>query len=104
VHTNAHNSLCELLPKKNFPNSSGPPQKLPQVEGHIQEWIQGCKGGTLPLSNFDHSGPVVELLLLGNVATLVGKRLEFDPIAMKVINNAEADALLRPESRQGWSL
>jgi hypothetical protein len=104
VHTNAHNSLCELLPKGDFPNSSVPPQKLPHVEGHIQEWIQGCKGGTLPLSNFDHSGPVVELLLLGNVATLVGKRLEFDPISMKVINNAEADALLRPESRQGWSL
>ncbi|MHC4494558.1 MAG: hypothetical protein ACYSYM_01910, partial [Planctomycetota bacterium] len=36
--------------------------------------------------------------------TLVSQRLEFDPVAMKVINNAEADALLRPEHRQGWSL
>lgn len=89
---------------RDFPNSSGPPQKLPHVEGHLQEWIQGCKGGTVPLSNFDHAGPVVELLLLGNVATLVGQRLEFDPVAMKVVNNAEADALLRPEYRQGWSL
>jgi hypothetical protein len=46
----------------------------------------------------------VELLLLGNVATLVGEKLEFDPVAMKVVNNAEADALLRPKHRQGWSL
>jgi len=104
VHTNAHNSLCALLPMRDFPNSSGPPQKLPHVEGHLQEWIQGCKGGPVPLSNFDHAGPVVELLLLGNVATLVGQRLEFDPVAMKVVNNAEANALLRPEYRQGWSL
>jgi hypothetical protein len=104
VHTNAHNSLCALLPLRGFPNSGGPPQKLPHVEGHLQEWIQGCKSGPLPLSNFDHAGPVVELLLLGNVATLVGQRLEFDPVAMKVANNVEADALLRPEYRQGWSL
>ena len=104
VHTNAHNSLCALLPVRDFPNSGGPPQKLPHVQGHLQEWIRGCKGGTLPLSNFDHAGPVVELLLLGNVATLVGQRLEFDPVAMKVVNNSQADALLRTEYRQGWSL
>ena len=104
VHTNAHNSLCALLPAGDFANSEGPPQKLPRVKSHQHEWIQGCKGGPLPLSNFDHSGPAMELLLLGNVATLVGQTLEFDPVAMRVVNNAEADALLRPEHRQGWSL
>ena len=104
VHTNAHNSLCSLLPMRDFPNSGGPPQKLPHVESHLQEWIKGCKGGPVHLSNFDHAGPVVELLLLGNVSTLVGQMLEFDPIAMKVVNNTEADALLSPEHRQGWSL
>jgi hypothetical protein len=30
--------------------------------------------------------------------------LEFEPVAMKVRNNAEADSLLRCEYRQGWSL
>jgi hypothetical protein len=104
VHTNAHNSLCALLPAEDFPNTGGPPQKLPHVQGHLQEWIQGCKDKAVPCSNFDHAGPVIELLLLGNVATLVGQKLEFDPVAMKVVNNAEADALLRPEHRQGWSL
>ncbi len=104
VHTNAHNSLCALLPVGDFLNSGGPPQKLPHVRGHLHEWIQSCKGGPLPLSNFDHAGPVVELLLLGNVATFVGQSLEFDPVAMKVVNNPEADTLLSPEHRQGWSL
>jgi hypothetical protein len=112
VHTNAHNSVCALLPAKDFPNSGGPPRKLPRapahgehgVPGHEREWIQACKGGPTPFSCFDHSGPAIELLLLGNVASLVRQPLEFDPVAMKITNSAEADKLLRPEHRKGWSL
>jgi hypothetical protein len=104
VHTNAHNSLCALLPERDFSNSGGPPRKLPHVESHEQEWLEACKGGPLPLSNFDHAGPVMELLLLGNVATLVGQSLEFDPVAMKIVNNQDADTLLRRAYREGWSL
>jgi hypothetical protein len=42
--------------------------------------------------------------MLGNVATQVEDKLEFDPIATKIVNNAQADALLRSEYRQDWSL
>lgn len=104
VHTNAHNSSCELLPESDFPKSGGPPRKLPRVRSHQDEWFQACKGRGSTLSNFDHSGPAIELLLLGNVATLVGKPLEFDPVSCKIVNNSEADALLRPKYREGWSL
>jgi hypothetical protein len=104
IHTNAHNSSCVLLPESDFPKSGGPPQKLPSVAGHQQEWFQACKSGSAPLSNFDHSGPAIELLLVGNVATMVGQPLEFDPVAMKIADNAEADALLRPEHRPGWAV
>jgi len=104
VHTNAHNSSCALLPEGDFPDSGGPPRKLPHVEGHQEEWFQACKGGGGTLSNFDHAGPAIELLLVGNVATLTGQTLEFDPVACKIVNNAEADALLRPKYREGWSL
>jgi hypothetical protein len=104
VHTNAHNSSCALLPESDFPDSGGPPRKLPHVESHQQEWFRACKGQGGTLSNFDHAGPAIELLLLGNVATLVGQALEFDPVACKIVNNAEADALLRPKYREGWSL
>ena len=56
------------------------------------------------MSNFDHAGPAMELLLFGNVATLVGRTLEFDPVACKIVNNAKADALLRPKHRDGYSV
>jgi predicted dehydrogenase len=29
---------------------------------------------------------------------------EFDPVAMKIVNDTKADGLLRPQYRQGWSL
>ncbi len=104
VHTNAHNSICALLPERDFPHAGGPPQSLPRSGSHEREWLGACKGGPAAFSNFDHSGPAVELLLLGNVATLVGKPLKFDPAAGKIADNEEADRALRPARREGWAL
>jgi hypothetical protein len=104
VHTNAHNSVCVLLPERDFPTPAGPPQRLPRVPGHERDWFQACRGGPAALSSFEHSGPAMELLLLGNVASLFDGPLEFDPGAMKIVNNADADALLRPEHRKGWEV
>jgi len=104
VHTNAHNSVCALLPESDFPNAGGPPHSFPSVKGHQQEWVAACKGGPAPLSNFDHSGPSIELMLLGNVASLVGQPLEYDPAACKILGNDEADRALRPAHREGWAL
>jgi hypothetical protein len=104
VLANFHNSVCKLLPEKDFPNAGGPPQRLPRSGSHEREWASACKGGPTPMSNFDHSGPATEMLLLGNIAALVERPLEFDPVAMKITNDPEADALLDPPHRTGWSL
>ena len=104
VHTNAHNSVCALLPESDFPNQGGPPRTLPRAGSHEREWLQACRRGPAPFSNFDHSGPAIELMLLGNVATLVGQPLEFDPVACKIAGHDEADRALRPEHREGWAV
>lgn len=39
------------------------------------------------------------LIHLGNIAYRVGRTLDFDPVAMKFINDPEADALLTREYR-----
>ncbi len=102
--TNFHNSVCKLLPEKDFPDAGGPPQKLPRSGSHEREWVAACKGGPPPMANFDHAGPMIELLNLGNIASAVDRPLEFDPAAMKIVNDVEADRLLQPPYRQGWSL
>jgi hypothetical protein len=101
---NFHNSVCKLLPERDFPNAGGPPQTLPRSGSHEREWVGACKGGPKPMSNFDHSGPVVELLLLGNVAALIDRPSEFDPVACTILNDEEANQALRPPRRAGWSL
>ena len=104
VHTNAHNSVCVLLPESDFPNAGGRPRSFPSIAGHQQEWVAACKGGLPPLSNFNHSGPSMELMLLGNVGSLFGEPLEFDPVSCTIANNDEANRALRPEHREGWAL
>ncbi len=104
VHTNAHNSICALLPESDFPDAGGPPQTLPRAGSHEREWLAACKGGPTPFSSFDHSGPAIELMLSGNIATLTGAPLEFDPVACKILNNPEADGAIRPEHREGWEV
>ncbi|MBF0198582.1 MAG: Gfo/Idh/MocA family oxidoreductase [Planctomycetes bacterium] len=69
-----------------------PPKSIPRVakSNHYQEWIDACKGGPMPGSNFDHAGPLSEMVLLGNIAIIAdGKRIEWDSQSMKVTNMPE---------------
>jgi len=62
------------------------------------------RGGKPAWANFDYASALNEFLMLGNVATQFEGPLRFEPIAMKIVNNPAADALLRCEYREGWSL
>ncbi len=105
MHTNAHNSICEWLPARDFPDPLGTPQRLPRVPGHERDWMAACRDPDhQPISNFDHSGPAMELLLLGNVATLFDQPLEYDPVACRIVNPQAADPLLHPPHREGWEM
>jgi hypothetical protein len=47
---------------------------------------------------------VTETLLLGNVATRVPQRLNWDRANLKVPNSEAAQKLVAPERRKGWEL
>ncbi|MHB0961148.1 MAG: Gfo/Idh/MocA family protein [Pirellulaceae bacterium] len=104
IKSTEHNSSFTLMPEAKFAGFEGPPQALPRSGSHEREFTAACKGGPKTMSTFDYAGPLVEFLLLANVATLFGHTLEFDPLACKVVNHPEADAALRREYRKGWSL
>jgi predicted dehydrogenase len=104
IHSTGHNTSFSLLPKDKFVDFQGPPHSLPRSRGHEREWLDACKGGKPAMSNFDYSGPLTQFVLLGNVATQFERRLEFDPLAMKIVNFAQANKALSREYRQGWSL
>ena len=44
------------------------------------------------------------MVLLGNLAIRLGKKVDWDGPNMKALNAPEADALIRREYRAGWQL
>jgi len=80
------------------------PQTVRRVPNEDVEWIGACKGGLKPLSSFDYAGPLTEMVLLGTVAVRLGRKVEWDPVAMKARNASEADRFIRLPCRRGWEL
>ena len=92
-----------LLPRNKFENYTYPTAILPRG-GHYIEFLEACRGGPPPLSNFDYAGPLSETVLLGNVAVRTGKRIEWDSHNLKAVGAPEADAVIRRTYREGYSL
>jgi predicted dehydrogenase len=80
------------------------PKTVRRVPNEDAEWIAACKGGPKPLSSFDYSSRLTEMVLLGNLAVRLGKKIEWDSVALKAKNAPEADALIRRAYRKGWEL
>ena len=85
--------------------ASPPPQTYPRSPGVYREWTEACKGRGATGSSFsDHSGPLTEVCLLGNLAVRTGKPIEWDAAAMRATNVPEANAFLDEPYRAGWKL
>ncbi|MDY0165111.1 MAG: Gfo/Idh/MocA family oxidoreductase [Thermoguttaceae bacterium] len=104
--TNSHNTDVTLLPKEKFEGvDTRQPITIPRSPWHPLEWVNACRGGDMPLTNFEYAGPQHDFLNLGDVATqFAGETLDYDPVAGRIVNHAEADAALSYEYRQGWTL
>lgn len=81
-----------------------PPKTLPRTIGHYIEWVEACKGGKPAACNFEFAAPVTEIALLGVIAQRTGKHLAWNAADMRFTNNADANQLLNPPYRAGWSL
>jgi hypothetical protein len=80
------------------------PMTVPRVANEDAEWLAACRGGPKALSSFDYAGPFTEMVLLGNLAVRLNKKIEWDGPALAAKNAPEAQPLIRREYRQGWSL
>ena len=104
LKSNAHNTAFTLLPEGKYKDVDRNPQRSPRSGGHEREWLAACKGGPAAWSNFDYSGPLEELLMLGNVATQFPGKLRYDVIDGKILGNPEANQALMGHHRKGWTL
>jgi predicted dehydrogenase len=83
-----------------------PPQETyPRTDGVYKEFTEACKGNGSTGSSFpDHSGPLTEMVLLGNLAVRTGVALEWDAEQGRVTNHEPANQYLDAEYRKGWKL
>jgi len=94
-----------LIPESRMKAYKTPEKTIPRVEGsHEQDWIRACKSGGRAGADFEYSGLLTEVCLLGNVARRVDARIEWDAENMKVTNLPEANKYIRTQYREGWSL
>ncbi|MFO0909996.1 MAG: Gfo/Idh/MocA family oxidoreductase [Isosphaeraceae bacterium] len=73
---------------------------------HKAEWVRAIREGdpSIAWSNFSYAGTLAETMLLGNVAVRLGKPIDYDAATGRVTNNPDAERLIRPHYRKGWTL
>jgi len=85
--------------------AKGVPQTLPRAHGHMEEWLDACKGkdNVKTFSPFEFGSHVTEIGSAGVVALRMQRNIEWDGKAMKVKGAPKAEALINPKPRKGWA-
>jgi len=105
IVASGHNSAYSVIQNDNADRVQRPEPYLARHGSHEREWLDAIRGKLpTPMSNFDFASREIEALMLGNVATMLGRTIEYDPIAGVCVGDAEATAALDREHREGWRL
>ena len=72
---------------------------------HYMEWIHACHGGPPASAHYNFELPIVESLMLGNIAIRTQESLEWDSAGYRLTRGSErATALLKPSFRAPWTI
>ncbi|MHC4535625.1 MAG: Gfo/Idh/MocA family protein [Planctomycetota bacterium] len=93
-----------VTPNNRLKEFADTPKIIRRVPNEDVEWLQAIKGGPKPLSSFDYSGQLTEMVLLGNLAVRLDKKIRWNAKKLKATNAPEADELLRRKYRKGWEI
>ena len=99
-----HTNAPRFIPKR--PDAAKPAKPvLPPWPSHYHEFLNGCAEGKRTSADFSRVVPMVEAILLGNVAERVpDTTLAWEPGAMRITNHETANGFLRRSYRKGWAL
>ena len=89
---------------QDHPATKSIPVSLPRVKGHHWEFAEAVRGGSRPFSDWDHSVPLTEMVLLGCISQRVPGRLDWDMKSGRFTNSDAANKLLTPYVRPTWTI
>jgi predicted dehydrogenase len=99
-HTNAPRLIL-----KNKSAAKPPKPVLPAWPSHYHEFLNACIEGRRSSADFALIAPMVEAILLGNVAERVpDTTLAWDPTAMRITDSEAANRFLHRSYRKGWNI
>ncbi|HMC90707.1 MAG TPA: Gfo/Idh/MocA family oxidoreductase, partial [Gemmataceae bacterium] len=88
---NDYGARYYLVLNDEFTSFTAPKPYLPRTKGHHKEWVDACKGGPPGMANFDYAAFLTEVVVLGNVALRLARKIEWDGPNMKAANCPEAE-------------
>jgi len=84
------------------------PKSLPRIAGglagHEMNWIRAIRGEEKASCPFEYAVPLNETMILGVVAVRADQAIEYDGLAGRVTNVADANQYLSRQYRKGWEL
>jgi len=101
----ANYGLCQVLDKQgNVVEDKEYPIAAPASPGHEQEFINGVINRTECSCSFANHLPMHTALNLAHIALKLERKLHWDESKWEVTGDAEANALITPKYRDGYSL
>ena len=100
-------SNYRIVPERRRQEFTPPEPYLERAPGgnHQRDWLDAIRSGRRPGSEVvTYSGPMTEVVLLGNIAIRSGERIEWEPEEMRIPNAPSAEQYLRRPYRKGWEL
>lgn len=72
--------------------------------GHEQNWIDCIRSRKQPIMHIESGVRVASLCVLGNISYRLGRKLNWDPVAERVIGDEAANRLLANPCRAPWRI
>jgi len=73
-------------------------------DAHVADFIESIRNERRPNADIEIGHLTSSLCHLGNLATLLGRGLQFDPATEQILNDPEANALISRTYREHWAV
>ncbi len=95
----------ETEPRSLAEHKTGPDEiHLIRSADHKKNFLECIKNREKPICNVEIGHRSATLCHLGNIAMLLGRELNWDPVKEKFVNDSEADLMISRNMRSPWTL